>query len=711
LKSLPKYFLPFLFFYSFFAKAQLPEILNYDYGGRPELIGRIVLKKPFLLVDKLTNGKNTDGEKFQSIYNWVAKNIDFDFRYYYASGVFPQPDLVKILKRKMANAFEYAFLMDTFCYMAGIKNVSLYGYVKDLLSDVNDSLYNDTHAWNAVNLDNSWYLYDITFSKGFLYYRYTKFSQFIVYLKNKFTVRYVPKKVKEKKTKYLRHAACGGFVVSEGKGNKITVLKAVSKHKLLRKFLSRFRIKLIRDYKKESTTKYFLTEPELFAVTHCPDNPDWSMISGRSRMQYERDSSYYHLTDTLYSLQKRHGSVCPDCEGYLLMDDLNKTFYYRKKSMTFNDRNGYTPSECEYKIACLKFEESKKSEDSLTKITLLDTALAFIQHAKSNFLQASNNLSTSRYLQSIKNSKKLSDLIDDNKLHSRFIRSKMELSFQETRNIRDLENKLETDAKKFYFRNRVIDHYREGKEIDRDVQRIELTIKYLKSQVIYKMSSIDSLNNLIKNLRQQFSEALPDLNKNLMKKIVNHDSLLIPLQKSMQYRNDFLDSYKKRIVEVRKQMYVFEKNYSSEIDSIIYKPADFCYETGKRISSLIDERNQMRQESYRLRCQLVKFSEIEPGNIDAYKEELKNENQEDLCWINGNNRYLQAIFYGFRTLLAKQSVFDGMLYQENKIEVCRYMITNYELGRRKRNYQKIISGSRKTVNVKNREIKRIKVTI
>jgi hypothetical protein len=75
----------------------------------------------------------------------------------------------------------------------------------------------------------------------------------------------------------------------------------------------------------------------------------------------------------------------------------------------------FSPSVCEYRIADLKLEESKKTEDSLTKIMLLDSALAFIQHARNNFLNASANLNMSAYLLGIKNRNKLSALVDENK--------------------------------------------------------------------------------------------------------------------------------------------------------------------------------------------------------------------------------------------------------------------------------------------------------
>jgi hypothetical protein len=142
-------------------------------------------------------------------------------------------------------------------------------------------------------------------------------------------------------------------------------------------------------------------------------------------------------------------------------------------------------------------------------------------------------------------------------MNSQWIRDKMELSFIETKNIRDLENKLNTDAKKFYFRNRIIDHYKKGREIDHNAKRAELTINQLK-RLGDKTEFIDSLDHVIRKLRLDFDAALPGLNKSLWKKVESHDSLLIPLRVSIKLRAGLSDNYKKNTVEVRKTMLLFE---------------------------------------------------------------------------------------------------------------------------------------------------------
>lgn len=677
-----------------------------EYNGR---VKRAFIKAPVLLVNALTKNKNTDREKFEAIYNWVVKNIDYDYGIYFSGGGVAQPKIKRILKKRKGVCLDYAYLMDTMCYMAGVTNASVYGYAKDEVFDVNDSVYIDNHAWNAVKLDNLWYLYDVTWSKGFTYYRYTKFSKFIMNLKKRFTVKYIPKTIKQKKKRYFRKLVCGSYLAVDSAAHKITVYKKVYTHKLLRKFLSIFRIKIIRTYKEQSNTNYYLSDPKVFSIRHFPDDPDWSLLSQKSMRAFETDSAFYYLTDSAYIKQQRRGQSCGDCDNDVFMDELNKNTHMRKKSLAFNPRNRFITSLCEYNIGGIKFEESKPLEDSLAKVTMLDTSLAFMQHAKNSLWQALRNIETENYLQALKNRKKLSDLIDNNMAHSAFVRRKMDMTFRETKDIRDLESKIDMYGSKIYFRNRTINHYKKGRDIDRDAHRVLPTITNLNYQLSIKIKQVDSLRAVIAHFKTEFDNALPVLYNSLLNEATRHDSLVLPLRLSIKYRSEeLLDNYKKKIVDVRKEIDAFEANYSNGIDSTIYKPADFCYATGNHIFQLIDERNRALLEGYKLRSQLVKFKEIAPGDLDTYIEELLSENAGDLCWIRSNNNYLQGIFYGFKALLGKQADFDGMLYAENKVEVRRFLFIDKELRRRQRQYQNILANNRRVVNIRTSAIRKDK---
>src|SRR3989338_1022697 len=112
-------------------------------------------RDPKLLVETLTAGKTGDLEKFEAIFAWVASNVQYDYRSYYSGkGYYSETDIRKVLRRKEAICFQYAALMDHLCALADIHNVTVTGYAKDMLFDINDTIYFDNHAWNAVKLED-----------------------------------------------------------------------------------------------------------------------------------------------------------------------------------------------------------------------------------------------------------------------------------------------------------------------------------------------------------------------------------------------------------------------------------------------------------------------------------------------------------------------------------------------------------------------------
>jgi transglutaminase/protease-like cytokinesis protein 3 len=162
----------------------LPEYSKADID-----VGGAIAKNPGTLARRLTEGKSSEKEKFDAIFAWVATNIRYDFASYFSSGGSGMPRVKMILKYRSGICIDYAHLMDTLCNLSGITNVSVYGYAKDEIFDVNDSLYLDNHAWNAVKLDGLWYVYDVTWASGQPEYRFTKFSNFIYQL----YLRHAPK--------------------------------------------------------------------------------------------------------------------------------------------------------------------------------------------------------------------------------------------------------------------------------------------------------------------------------------------------------------------------------------------------------------------------------------------------------------------------------------------------------------------------------------
>lgn len=141
------------------------------------------LKNLPVLTHKLTTYLSTDVEKFRAIYTWVSTTIENDYGSYlktrkkrkkYAdnqdalrdwNNSFTPKVFENLLKHKKTACTGYAYLIRELARLANIncKIIDGYGRTTTLLLTKN-SIPN--HSWNAVELDNKWYVCDATWSAG-----------------------------------------------------------------------------------------------------------------------------------------------------------------------------------------------------------------------------------------------------------------------------------------------------------------------------------------------------------------------------------------------------------------------------------------------------------------------------------------------------------------------------------------------------------------
>jgi transglutaminase/protease-like cytokinesis protein 3 len=133
------------------------------------------------LTKKLTAGLTTDLEKYRSIFKWIAENIAYDAELYdrnientkkfarekeklkqWRRQFAKQTEQNTILK-KLAVCDGYASLLEEMCSIANIpcKKISGQGRIALLREPQGNN-----HAWNAVQLNNKWYLTDPTWASG-----------------------------------------------------------------------------------------------------------------------------------------------------------------------------------------------------------------------------------------------------------------------------------------------------------------------------------------------------------------------------------------------------------------------------------------------------------------------------------------------------------------------------------------------------------------
>lgn len=135
-----------------------------------------------VLAGKLTTPLMTDVEKFRAIYTWVCTNIENDIDLYYENK--QKRDMVtdaeelrawnkkftprvfeKLMREKKTVCTGYAYLVRELALQAGLNCVSINGYGRTAQSNIGGRGIAN-HSWNAVQLNNTWYVCDATWSSG-----------------------------------------------------------------------------------------------------------------------------------------------------------------------------------------------------------------------------------------------------------------------------------------------------------------------------------------------------------------------------------------------------------------------------------------------------------------------------------------------------------------------------------------------------------------
>ena len=143
---------------------------------------------PFAKADTLAKqlaalGK-TELEKVRAIFRWITEHIDYNVRVYNRkkttySLFYEEPDdstaalpsldervAAKVLNKRIAFCDGYARLFKTLCDHAGIKAEIIHGYGRT----GNTRRFAVNHTWNAVYIDSTWHLLDVTWASGFISY-------------------------------------------------------------------------------------------------------------------------------------------------------------------------------------------------------------------------------------------------------------------------------------------------------------------------------------------------------------------------------------------------------------------------------------------------------------------------------------------------------------------------------------------------------------
>jgi transglutaminase/protease-like cytokinesis protein 3 len=164
----------FLLFFYFEASSQFA---NKDYSRIDSLAIRIVYNDVNQLAIELTQNYKDDLSKIRSIYTWVTENINYDYKVlteehpfskFIKNGKsinendFNNDVILDALTTKKAVCYGYACLFKKLCELSAVKCEIIQGKARVLRNLANENYQGDGHAWNAVQINNQWYLLDAT---------------------------------------------------------------------------------------------------------------------------------------------------------------------------------------------------------------------------------------------------------------------------------------------------------------------------------------------------------------------------------------------------------------------------------------------------------------------------------------------------------------------------------------------------------------------
>nr|WP_294936009.1 transglutaminase domain-containing protein [uncultured Flavobacterium sp.] len=181
------YFL-FIVFFTSVLNAQISDFNATDFT-KADNIAKLNngenLNNPPILSHKLTNKLSTDVEKFRAIFYWVCDNIQADdsqntkiinnrrkfkndsLAYIAWNNQYRKKVLKDLYKYKKTTCTGYAYLIKELCFLANIECEIINGYGRTIDQNV-ESLELVNHSWNAVKLDNKWYLCDAAWASGYV---------------------------------------------------------------------------------------------------------------------------------------------------------------------------------------------------------------------------------------------------------------------------------------------------------------------------------------------------------------------------------------------------------------------------------------------------------------------------------------------------------------------------------------------------------------
>lgn len=642
-------------------------------------------KNPVEVVNRLTSGKTKDFEKFKSIFSWVLLN-----RTGKRSGDFTPTSLEigsisEILRKNNNSPENICRLMDTLCSIAGLSNYSIRGYVKDILFDVNDSLYLGNHIWNAVKLEGQWYLYDLNWCKG-NYVLITKpFSVFVLKCINYLDAR---KKIREVK---VRSKLKSNFCEKAPPTISFTVATQGRLNRILLTQLLKIKIKSSWQFENKINPRYYLSSPAYFAQSHFPVQNYWSLLESTKNIHwFESDSSFYYLYWPSKDLPEIGGSACIACDDNLLAEPQKKYKALIVENKICNARNTAINWYAKAKLGIDLFKQAQAIQDSLGKVTMLDSALKtyadaridvyktnmdvysdWQEHVQKNVIKGNLHYESTQWCNTA-----VSAIITDNKNRTRAFRtfsllfSRYGYTFK-----RQLYKNYALSADSGIAVHRrvsqqVLDMYSSlAYETNRKASAIDSNLSF--SMVQYNML----LNRLSQNLWSKHT-VLAEISEQLSEKAIITQLAL-------------LDHYKKDIRDIDQEIRATIGLNFDMLYSDIYSLSDSTVSLGTFILKQMEERNRCYLITGKLLRSLRKQGEIHNDSLKHYLKLTGIKIKEEACKLFEESAAQQAVLEGYELFFRVEKNLERTIRFNRNAERYRRKEINAIINYRHRQYRSV----------------------
>lgn len=655
-----------------------------------------------LLVNQLIKGKVSDKEKFDIIFKWVSLKINYSHFEFYEPIEYNPQSISRILKKRHTICLGFSQLMDTLCKIAGLKNVTVIGNGKNESFDVGDSLYLHNHSWNAVKLDDLWYLYDVTWSLKQADYKLTKWGQRIETFLEKH-----PEKLKKKRLRIRGYNNYKNDCDKEYKKQKTYYYKQKWMRTLFRRIVYIIPYKKYKKYYKGASTDFYLSEPNVFAITHIADDPIWNFSDKTNISEFENDSAFYYFNDSLLKHQNRIGFNCKKCDEYYDLSNKEKLIFINTNSRSFNPKNKFIQLICEEALSKIFLQDYYNVTDSIKKKSVLDSSLIYIERSMVTNQLCKNNFSIFIKMQKTKNNKKKSLLLTENKQHVLYVKNNVKETLKSARSVSELLNKSKAFANVYVTKKNQINNFNTDINPNTLFNYSEKRIEKIENIITIKQDSLKALDLMISLKIFSFDSLMANLSLNIWPQAMLYDSIEKPFIKRIRLRYQYKDNYKKPVVDLGKKIAENEYQYFNSTKYILFIPVQECANYFNEIAVLIKYKSAIQSELLNNMREQTKAKIITQESLIDFKEIQVNNWVQHICWLNFNYPKLVTTNYGFEYMSHKQIELVKIIQKENDVERSRYSKINHELKIGSRDGNKRISEVKRRLKVKHKKIIKI----